>query len=167
MPISRYKSYYLRSYLSIFREFVRNSDRRYNCGHLTVKHEVFIKKLGIATEKLEESRIIYRANYQKANLKRNVSWISSETKNSVLLCIRLPLTTSLDQNTRYPRWPMEPTALSGAPPPLTWLLSDWQFPFSDHVRSWFVRCAFCLWRELPEPGARNFTSFSFAMKALG
>ena len=27
--------------------------------------------------------------------------------------------------------------------------------------------AFCLRRELPEPGARNFTSCSFAMIALG
>ena len=34
-------------------------------------------------------------------------------------------------------------------------------------RSLFVRGAFCLRRELPEPGARNFTSCSFAMIALG
>ena len=34
-------------------------------------------------------------------------------------------------------------------------------------RSWFVRGAFCLRREPPEPGARNFTSCSFAMIALG
>ena len=34
-------------------------------------------------------------------------------------------------------------------------------------RSWVVRGAFCLRRELPEPGARNFTSCSFAMIALG
>ena len=33
-------------------------------------------------------------------------------------------------------------------------------------RSRFVRGAFCLRRELPEPGARNFTSCSFAMIAL-
>ena len=34
-------------------------------------------------------------------------------------------------------------------------------------RSLFVRGAFCLRRELPEPGAQNFVLSSFALIALG
>ena len=48
-----------------------------------MKNKVLIK-LGIATEKLEESRIIYWANYQKANLKRSVLLISLKKSVSIM-----------------------------------------------------------------------------------